>query len=193
MTPPGSEISSLTPLVLQSEIQSLQIQHASASFLQKGLAEKMSPSRTVQRSVTPDSIKALMIIEAIVIAFFSFWLANEYVYNVYFQIYVNSVFVEHFTTYTIALGLGIGLAGTAAAATLYKSLRDTKVRLKSVAPKIRGSVEKMLASVPSIDSQAAIQQISDPSVATTQPEHEATTTVSPIPPISPPQPAEEKK
>jgi hypothetical protein len=106
---------------------------------------------------------------------------------------VNSVFVEHFTSYTIALGLGIGLAGTAAAATLYKSLRDAKVKLKSVAPKIRGSVEKMLASVPSMEPQAAVQPISYARGATTQPEQVATTTVSPILPISPPQPAEEKK
>ncbi len=87
-----------------------------------------------------------MIIEAIVIAFFSFWLANEYVYNVYFRIYVNSVnsvFIEHFTTYTIALGLGIGLAGTAAAATLYKKLREARLKLEFVAPKIRGSLEQI--------------------------------------------------
>jgi hypothetical protein len=153
----------------------------------------MSPSRTVQRSVTPDSVKALMIIEAIVIAFFSFWLANEYVYNVYFRVYVNSVFVEHFTTYTIALGLGIGLAGTAAAATLYKNLREAKVKLESVAPKIRGSVEKMLASVPSLEPHAAVLPISNAPVATTQPGKEATTTVSPIPPFTSPYATEEKK
>jgi len=153
----------------------------------------MSPSRTVQRSVTPDSVKALMIIEAIVIAFFSFWLANEYVYNVYFRIYVNSVFIEHFTTYTIAIGLGIGLAGTAAAATLYKSLRDAKVKLESVAPKIRGSLEQMLASLPSMEPQSVIPSISNAPVVTTQPAPEATTIVSPISPASPPPPTEEKK
>jgi len=152
----------------------------------------MSPSRTVQRSVTPDSVKALMIIEAIVIAFFSFWLANEYTYNVYFQIYVNSVFVEHFTTYTIALGLGIGLAGTAAAATLYKNLREAKVKLESVAPKIRGSVEKMLASVPSMEPQAIISSIS-PALVSQSTTEATSTTVAPVPPVSPPQPTEEKK
>jgi hypothetical protein len=115
----------------------------------------MSPSRTVQRSVTPDSVKALMIIEAIVIAFFSFWLANEYVYNAFFRVYVNSVFVEHFTTYTIALGLGIGLAGTAAAAALYKNLREAKAKLESVSPRIRGSIEKMLAGVPGLEGKSA--------------------------------------
>jgi hypothetical protein len=153
----------------------------------------MSPSRTVQRSVTPDSVKALMIIEAIVIAFFSFWLANEYVYNVYFQIYVNSVFVEHFTTYTIALGLGIGLAGTAAAATLYKNLRDAKVKLESVAPKIRGSVEKVLATIPSMEPQATIPPINNAPVATIQTGQEATTTRGSLSPISGPQATEEKK
>jgi hypothetical protein len=152
----------------------------------------MSPSRTVQKSVTPDSVKALMIIEAIVIAFFSFWLANEYVYNVFFRIDVNSIFVEHFTTYTIALGLGIGLAGTAAAATLYKNLRDAKVRLESVAPRIRGSVEKMLASLPTLEAQNVVPQIS--SVPVSQPAPGAATTSGAlVPSVSTPPPTEEKK
>jgi hypothetical protein len=152
----------------------------------------MSPTKTVLRSVTPDSVKALMIIEAIVIAFFSFWLANEYVYNVYFRINVNSIFIEHFTTYTIALGLGIGLAGTAVAATLYKNLRAAKVRLESVAPKIRGSVEKMLASIPTIEQQAIGSPTSP--VPVSQPaQEEAMTPTTPIPPAPRQQPTEEKK
>ena len=153
----------------------------------------MSPSRTVHRSVTPDSVKGLMIIEAMVIAFFSFWLANEYVYNVYFRIYVNSVFVEHFTTYTIALGLGIGLAGTAAAATLYKKLREAKLKLEFVAPKIRGSLEQLLASLPSMEPQAVIPPTSNAPNTTTPPAREGTFTVSPISHASPPPPTEEKK
>jgi hypothetical protein len=152
----------------------------------------MSPSRTVQKSVTPGSVKALMIIEAIVIAFFSFWLANEYVYNVFFQIYVNSIFVEHFTTYTIALGLGIGLAGTAAAATLYKNLRDAKLKLQSVAPKIRGSVEKIFASVPTMEAQAIVSPTNSVPVSQTA-RGAAATTVAPAPPVSSVQPKEEKK
>jgi hypothetical protein len=152
----------------------------------------MSPSRTVQRSVTPDSVKALMIIEAIVIAFFSFWLANEYVYNVYFRVYVNSVFVEHFTSYTIALGLGIGLAGTAAAAALYKNLRDAKVKLESVTPRIKGSIEKVLASVPAIEGKVAIPSISPVPVPQPAPEPPGRAVV-PGSPASPPPPLEEKK
>jgi len=152
----------------------------------------MSPSRTVQKSVTPDSVKALMIIEAIVIAFFSFWLANEYVYNVFFRIYVNTIFVEHFTTYTIALGLGIGLAGTAAAAILYKNLREAKVRLESVAPRISGSVEKMLASVPTMEAQRVVPPINSVPASQSSP-GAATTSGALVPPESIPRPAEEKK
>ncbi len=152
----------------------------------------MSPRRTVQKSVTPDSVKALMIIEAIAIAFFSFWIANEYVYNVFFRIYVNSIFVEHFTTYTIALGLGIGLAGTAAAATLYKNLRDAKMRLESVTPKIMGSVEKMLAGVPAIEGPAVVPSISSIPLSRPAPGAAPTTGAS-IAAVSNPRPTEEKK
>jgi hypothetical protein len=113
----------------------------------------MPSSKTILKSVTPDSVKALMIIEAIVIAFFTFWLANEYVYNVYFRIYVDGAFVQNLTSYTIAIGLGIGLAGTAVAAALFKTMREAKVKLESVAPKIRGSVEKLLTSAPTIDAK----------------------------------------
>ena len=151
----------------------------------------MSPSRTAQRSVTPDSVKALMIIEAIVIAFFSFWLANEYVYNVYFRIYVNGAFVQNLTTYTIALGLGIGLAGTAAAAALYKNLREAKVKLESVAPRIRGSVEKILASVQTMEGKSAIPPVSPVPVSQPAPESSRTALI-PVPQASPPLPPEEK-
>jgi hypothetical protein len=152
----------------------------------------MSPTKTVLKSVTPDSVKALMIIEAIVIAFFSFWLANEYVYNVYFRINVNSIFIEHFTTYTIALGLGIGLAGTAVAATLYKNLREAKVRLESVAPKIRGSVEKILAGIPVVEQQAIVPA-KNPATVTQSSQETTVTSVGPSPPDPQQQPAEEKK
>jgi hypothetical protein len=148
----------------------------------------MAPSKTVLKSVTPDSVKALMILEAVVIAFFSIWIYDEYVYNVYFQIYVNNVFVAHFTSYTIALGLGIGLAGTAVAATLYKNLREAKVKLGSVAPKIRGSVGKLLASVPTIETQAAA-----PGVVASQPAQETMTTAIVVSRASPSRPVEEKK
>ena len=96
-----------------------------------------------------------MVIEAIVIAFCSFWLANEYAYNVYFRIYVDSVFIQHLTSYTIAIGLGIGLAGTAVAAALYKTMQEAKVKLEAITPRIKGSVEKLLTSLPTADPKAS--------------------------------------
>ena len=182
----------LTLLVLWSKVQSPQIPAVSSSVLRKGLAGTMSPSRTAQKPVTPDSVKALMIIEAIVVAFFSFWLANEYVYNVFFRIYVNSIFVEHLTTYTIGLGLGIGLAGTAVAAALYKNLREAKVRLEAAAPKIKGSIEKMLASVPTMEAQAHVPSTS-PVPASQAATETVTTSDTPPPPTSTLPSAEEKK
>ncbi len=118
----------------------------------------LAPKKPARRAVTPESVKALIIIEAIGIAFLGFWTANEYVYNVYFRIYVNSVFVEHLTTYTVALGLGIGLAGTAVATILYKGLREAKTKLDSVAPKIRGSVEKVLSSIPAVEPKRTLSE-----------------------------------
>jgi hypothetical protein len=133
-----------------------------------------------------------MVIEAIVIAFFAFWLANEYFYNVYFRIYVNGAFVQNLTTYTIALGLGIGLAGTAAAAALYKNLREAKVKLESVAPRIRGSVEKILGSVSSMEGISTTPPINPATVSQPAPESQGTTTV-PVPQAFPSPPPQEKK
>lgn len=151
----------------------------------------MPSSKTVLEAVTPDSVKALIVIEAIVISFFSFWLTNEYVYNVYFRIYIDSVFVQHLTSYTIAIGLGIGLAGTAVAAALFKTMREAKVKLESVAPKIRGSVEKLLTSVPTLDAKGP----SDPSgPVTVVAQAEANpTTDSSLVPVTSPKGSEEKK
>ena len=134
------------------------------------------PSKTVLKSLTPDSVKALMVIEAIVIAFFSFWLANEYYYNVYFRIYVDSVFIQHLTAYTIAIGLGIGLAGTAVAAALYKTMREAKIKLEAVAPRIKGSVEKLLANVPMGDAKTSLLPAGTAPARTSQ---TASTTLAP--------------
>lgn len=151
----------------------------------------MPSSKTVLKAITPDSVKALMVIEAIVIAFFSFWLANEYVYNIYFRIYIDAVFVQHLTSYTIVIGLGIGLAGTAVAAALYKTMREAKVKLESVAPKIRGSVEKLLTSVPTMDVKGPPVPAS-PATVVAQAEANPTPAVQLVP-VTSPKSFEEKK
>ncbi len=130
---------------------------SSNSLLLRRTAIKTKPStKSTLKPVTPESVRALMLIEAVVIGFLFFWLSNEYVNNAFYRTYLNSVLVEHLTTYTIAFGLGIGLAGTAVAATLWKFLRDAKLRLETVAPRIKGSVEKVLAGLPSIEPKTQV-------------------------------------
>ncbi len=93
-----------------------------------------------------------MLVEASIIGFLAYWIASEYFFNAYFHDYVNQLFGAHGTTFTAALGLGIGLAGSAIAATLYRNLQHAKYRLETVtAPKIRGAVEKILSSLPIVE------------------------------------------
>lgn len=123
-----------------------------------GAATRMSPSRNLQKAVTPESVKALMIIEAGIVGFLSYWIYREYQYNIYFKQYFDSIILQNLTTYTIVLGLGIGLAGSAFAATLYRNLQHAKTRLETVAaPKIKGTVEKIITSLPTIDDHISLK------------------------------------
>jgi hypothetical protein len=113
---------------------------------------RLSPARSPVKPVTPSSVKILMLVEAGVIGFLTFWIVNEYVFNAYFHDYVDQLLGAHGTTLTAALGLGIGLAGSAIAATLYRNLQHAKYRLETIAaPKIRGAVEKILATLPTVE------------------------------------------
>ena len=86
------------------------------------------------------------------IGFLGYWIASEYVFNAYFHDYVDQLLGTHGTTFTAALGLGIGLAGSAIAATFYRNLQHAKSRLETItAPKIRGAVEKILSSLPTVE------------------------------------------
>ncbi len=96
-----------------------------------------------------------MIIELGINAFFVYWIYSEYLYNVYFRIYVERMLLANITTYTAALGLGIGLAGSAIAATLYHNLKHAKIRLESLAnTKLKPSIQKIIAAIPIIEQHA---------------------------------------
>src|SRR5437660_11697806 len=87
-----------------------------------------------------------MLIEAAVVAFLAYWIFSEYLFNAYFHDYVDQLLGTRGTTFTAAIGLGIGLAGSAIAVTLYRNLQHAKSRLETIAaPKTRGAVEKMLS------------------------------------------------
>jgi hypothetical protein len=147
------------------------------------LFSRLSPARSPRKAITPSSVKVLMLIEAGIIGFLSYWVLNEYTYNVYFRLYADQIFLSHVTTYTALLGLGIGLTGSAVAAMFYKNLRDAKIRLESVAvPKIRGAVEKVLSNIPITDSHVTSGAATDqkPPVTETSSQSERATATVPM-------------
>lgn len=112
----------------------------------------MTPAKAVLKAVTPDSVKVLMLVEAGIIGFLGYWIASEYVYNAYFRTYLDQAVLSHITTYTAALGLGIGLAGSAVAAALYRNLRHARSLLENMgASKFRGAMSQVLAGLPALD------------------------------------------
>jgi uncharacterized membrane protein YgaE (UPF0421/DUF939 family) len=99
-----------------------------------------------------------MILEALVLAFLAAWLINEYMNNIYMQLYFNSVIGVHLTTYTMLIGVVIGLGGTVTAFTLWKNLRETRVKLENISsPRLRGSVRKILSALPTIDEETSLE------------------------------------
>jgi hypothetical protein len=130
-----------------------------------------------------------MLVEAGIVGFLSYWIMSEYVYNAYFHGYVDRVLLSHGTTYTAVLGLGIGLAGSAVAATLYKNLQHAKRRLEAVAaPRIRGAVEKMLSNLPSTEAHPTLS-VAEPNLP--PPQASESPPVTAIVPV--PEPIERKK
>ncbi len=140
----------------------------------------MSPGKSSLKPVTPESVKILMILELGINAFFVYWIYSEYLYNVYFRIYVDRMLLANITTYTAALGLGIGLAGSAIAATLYHNLKHAKIRLENLAnTKLKPSVQKIIAAIPLIEQHPQIaattaQSVAQPVLVTNVPAQEST-------------------
>ena len=129
----------------------------------------MSPARTPLKAVTPGSVKVLMLVEAGIIGFLSYWVLSEYAYNAFFRSYADQILFNHITTYSAVLGLGIGLSGSAVAAMLYRNLQQAKRRLETVmVPKIRGAVDKILPSMPIVDTIAKQAVPPEPVVSNSQ-------------------------
>lgn len=168
---------------VQHRYNRFKLSHESGITVGK-VGSKMSSARSVQKAVTPGSVKVLMLVEAGIIGFLAFWVASEYTYSVYFRMYADQILISHITTYSAVLGLGIGLAGSVAAAMLYKNMRLAKHRLETVAvPKIRGAVEKVLANLPSADVQPPSRAVTEPAVTqpASQPVSPPVTAIVPIP------------
>jgi hypothetical protein len=143
----------------------------------------LSPFNNPRKAVTPGSLKVLMVVEAGILAFLSYWVLSEYTYNVYFRLYADQIFLSHVTTYTAILGIGIGLTGSAVAAMFYKNLQHARIQLETVAvPKIRGAVEKVLSNIPVTDSHVASSIATDqnPVVKETSLESQQVTAIVPM-------------
>ena len=97
-----------------------------------------------------------MLVEAGIIGFLAYWIGNEYLYNAYFHDYISGALVSHLTTYTAIIGLALGLAGSLSAAMIFNNLMKAKERLgATAAPRIRNTVDKILASIPSLDEPSS--------------------------------------
>ena len=147
-------------------------------------SRRLSPARSPIKPVTPSSVKILMVVEAAVVAFLAYWIFSEYMFNAYFHDYVDQLLGTHGTTFTAALGLGIGLAGSAIAATLYRNLQHAKSRFETIAtPKIRGAIEKILASLPTVEEsqRASVARVAAPSAMALSSPSQGTAPVSALP------------
>ena len=145
---------------------------------------RLSPARSPVKPVTPSSVKVLMLIEGGIVGFLGYWIVSEYVFNAYFHDYVDQLLGTHGTTFTAAVGLGIGLAGSAIAATFYRNLQHAKSRLETItAPKIRGAVERILSSLPTVEEsqRASIVKVAAPPVITLSSSSPGTSPVAVIP------------
>lgn len=133
-------------------IQWSQIVVSHRPFTARMVQKRLSPAKTQPKPITPGSVKMLMLVEAGIIWFLTYWVLSEYDYNAYFRAYANDAILSHITTYSAVLGLGIGLAGSATAAILYTNLQRAKRRLETIAtPRIRGAVKKAMSSLPTPD------------------------------------------
>ncbi len=151
----------------------------------------MSTTRGPRETVTPYSVKVLMLVEAGIIAFLGYWLMSEYVYDVSFHSYVDQALLSHVTWYTAILGLGIWMACSVAAVVCYKILRSTKHGLETThVPRFRGRFGKLSTGLP-IDGSRTPSIVTIEPKASEAPPPSTSSTVTAIVPV--PEKSETKK
>lgn len=95
--------------------------------------------------MTPGSVKVLMLVEAGIICFLSYWIGNEYVYSSLFRAYADQAILGYSPVFGLALGLGGSMIGIF----LIRSFRMARHKLETVAtPKILVAVDKIVSSMP---------------------------------------------
>src|SRR5438034_10326819 len=69
----------------------------------------LSTTKGTREAVTPYSVKVLLLVEAGVILFLSYWLVTEYTLNIFFRSYASQILLDTMTGYIVLLVMGVGL------------------------------------------------------------------------------------
>ncbi|TMI29403.1 hypothetical protein E6H28_06570 [Candidatus Bathyarchaeota archaeon] len=125
------------------------------------------------KRLMPGYAKVIMLLQSMVIFFFSFWVLQEYTYNFYFQAYVNDIVQTNGSLIAVlvfvsSLGLALGL---------FKVLKSTHKQIGALANQPRAPTMSPIASSP----RPAIDL--HPMVAALKADMAHQGTIEPIPPI----------
>jgi len=127
------------------------------------------------KRLMPGYAKIIMLLQSMVILFLSFWVLQEYTYNIYFQAYVNDMVQTNGSLIAIlvfvsSLGLALGL---------FKVLKSTHHQIGALADQPRAPTLGPVAST------SGAKQFTDlhPMVAALKAEMAHQGTIEPIPPI----------
>jgi hypothetical protein len=126
------------------------------------------------KRLVPGYAKIIMVLQSMVILFLSFWAAQEYMYNIYFQAYVNDMLQANGSLIAIlvfvsSLGLSLGL---------FKVLKSTHHQIGAL---VNQPQDPTMAPVASSPKQSAIDL--HPMVAALKADLAHQGTMEPIPPM----------
>src|SRR5437773_6245429 len=79
-----------------------------------GGSRGLSTTKGPREAVTPYSVKVLMLVEAGVILFLTYWLMSEYTHNIFFRSYADQILLDPMTGYVALLVMGVGLTASTA-------------------------------------------------------------------------------
>lgn len=126
------------------------------------------------KRLMPGYAKVIMLLQSIVILFLSFWVVQEYTYNIYFQAYVNDIIQADgsfivILVFVSALGLALGL---------FKVLKSTHRQIGALVSQPQAPTMGVVAAAP---KQSAIDL--HPMVAALKADLAHQGTMEPIPAI----------
>lgn len=96
-----------------------------------GAGKQMSSGLSL-RPVTPGSLKVLMALEGLAILLLGSWLYVEYNYSLTFRDLIDDLVFARITMWTLAIGLSVGLAGSAAALRAWRNVRKMRYRIETL-------------------------------------------------------------